>query len=114
MVGTEFGGDSRLRRPDEFSAVLARRRPVRSAHFEVHYVPNGRASARLGLIVGRKADKRAVVRNLSKRIAREAFRAIWGRLPALDVVVRASRPLRGTARRELRAEIDALLGPLAR
>lgn len=113
-MGTAFGGESRLCRPDEFSAVLARRRPLRSAHYELYHLPNRLDGARLGLIVGKKADKRAVVRNLSKRIAREAFRTMKPRLPAMDVVIRASRPLSGTARKELRAEIDGLLGALAR
>jgi ribonuclease P protein component len=112
-VGTEFSRESRLLRPEEYSAVLARRRPLRSAHFEVHHLPNGRKGPRLGLVVGRKADKRSVARNLCKRIAREAFRATKVRLPAVDVVVRAARPLAGTTRGALRAELDALLASLA-
>lgn len=112
-MGTEFSRESRLRRPDEFSAVLARRRPLRSAHFEVHHLANGREGARLGLVVGRKADKRSVARNVCKRIAREAFRAMKLRLPPLDVVIRAYRPVQGITRGALRAELDALLGALA-
>lgn len=53
--------------------------------------------------------KRAVARNLLKRLAREAFRAMHESLPALDLVLRVTAPLEDVGRRELRAEIDSLL-----
>ena len=54
--------------------------------------------ARLGLIVGKRVDKRAVARNRIKRELREAFRLQKAQLPALDIVVQVvSRPERGQA-----------------
>lgn len=50
-------------------------------------LPNGSASARLGLAVGRKNIRSAVDRNRIKRVIRESFRHTQGSLDALDLVV---------------------------
>jgi ribonuclease P protein component len=109
-----FGAALRLHRAAEFKAVLAHRRSVRSEHFVLNYAPNPQGSARLGLVVGRKADRRAVGRNLVKRLARESFRMHRPRLPACDLVLRAVTPQAGLSRRALRAEIDGLMARLIR
>lgn len=80
----------------------------------MYCAPNGRTTARLGLIVGRKADRRAVGRNLFKRIVREAFRAVRRELPPFDVVMRPLAQLRNIKGSELRLEVDNLLSRLAR
>lgn len=54
---------------------------------------NGLGWARLGLIIGRKAGRRAHQRNRLKRTAREAFRQHVSRLPALDVVLHVQAPI---------------------
>jgi ribonuclease P protein component len=102
-----------MRQPDEFSMVLSRRQSLRSGHVVMYYAANGHNGARLGLIVGRRADRRAVARNLFKRIVREAFRAVQTELPPLDVVVRALGKLGKIERRELRTEVDSLFARLA-
>lgn len=48
---------------------------------------NGLEFARLGLAVGKKVDKRAVVRNRIKRQVRESFRHHQQALTGLDIVV---------------------------
>lgn len=53
--------------------------------------PNGRAKARLGLIVGKRVLKRAVDRNRAKRVIRESFRQRVD-MPPVDVVVRLVVP----------------------
>lgn len=103
----------RMRLSDEFSAVLGRRQTMRGGHVVMYYAPNGRVVARLGLIVGRKADRRAVGRNLFKRIVREAFRAVRMELPPFDVVMRPLAQLRNIKRSELRSDVDNLLSRLA-
>ncbi len=45
------------------------------------------ATARMGLSVGRKFSRSAVVRNRARRVLREAFRQLRGDLPPLDVVL---------------------------
>ena len=66
--------------------------------------------ARLGLIVGKRAVRRAHERNTLKRVAREAFRIARGQLPALDVVVQLRGPM---GRRELRRMLEEEFGAMA-
>lgn len=68
---------------------------------------------RLGLVIARKHAPRAVLRNLIKRLAREAFRTARD-LPALDLVLRLRVQPTPVDRRALRAEIDDLLARLPR
>lgn len=66
-------------------------------------------------MVGKKLARRAVLRNLIKRIGREAFRQACPALPPCDVVLRLARPLPAqdaAARRGWRGEIDELLARL--
>ncbi len=118
-----FPGEHRLHAAADFSQVFAARRSLRGEYFDLHYlaarsqaVPDA-GSARLGLVVAKKLARRAVQRNLLKRLAREAFRHIHGSLPPFDLVLRLARPpgrsLEAEARRAWRADIDQLLGRLA-
>lgn len=72
-------------------------------------------TARLGLVVPKRNAKRAVHRNLVKRLAREAFRHVCTQLPPCDLVLRLGRPLNAAAatlpqqRKEWRAQIETLL-----
>ena len=56
----------------------------------LHYQPQpeSQVGARLGLVVGKKLLKKAVHRNLLKRIVRERFRLCRSGLPANDLIVR--------------------------
>lgn len=60
---------------------------MRQGLVNVRSRPNGLGHPRLGMVAGRKALRRAVDRNRSKRLLREAFRAAHKALPALDIVV---------------------------
>ena len=57
------------------------------------------AQARIGFIVSRKNVRKAVNRNLLKRIAREEFRRLDPDYPAIDIIVMARRGA-GTLSRE--------------
>lgn len=136
-----FPASCRLRRPEEFAAVLAARGPaalrlarrwlaVSVLASDVSAQPAELEPVRFGFTVGKRNARRAVDRNLVKRVLREAARHAR---PALAEVARARRltvavsvrlkaPLvakgesvpRTQARRELRAEADALFADLAR
>ena len=75
--------------------------------------------ARLGVVVAKRFAPRAVTRNTIKRVTRELFRV--AKLPAIDCIVRLSRPVntkQGPAttaalKAVLRLEIARLLGSQA-
>jgi ribonuclease P protein component len=76
---------------------------------EVNVLPG----ARLGLIAGRKAARRAVDRNRGKRLVREAFSAARLRLPPVDLVLQLRNDLRTKSNQDLRKELDRLLREVA-
>lgn len=80
--------------------------------FRVLARPNQLDSARLGLIVGRRAAARAVDRSLAKRLAREQFRRVRSRLSGLDVLVRLKAVVARSERIAASAELHQLLSRL--
>jgi ribonuclease P protein component len=126
-AGCRFRPHERLHRPEEFAAVMASPLRLRSACFELRYRKiDGREAgspggARIGLIIPKRLVRRAVMRNLLKRLVREAFRQTSGSLPAVDAVLRLVKPpLPATGkvdqamRQVWRHSIDELLAGLAR
>jgi ribonuclease P protein component len=121
----------RLRRPEEFAAVLAapRSQSLRAARhwlaMTAAWFPASAPAVRFGATVGRRQAPRAVDRTLVKRILREASRAAVPAITAVcarrglraDVTFRLKAARRGTAdaesmrawRRTLRREADGLL-----
>jgi ribonuclease P protein component len=66
-------------------------------------------TARLGLVVGKRALKKAHQRNRAKRVLRETFRRRRHALPAMDIVIQVT----GDAGNEAyRASLEALLSEL--
>lgn len=101
-----FPRQARLTRATEFERVL--RRPdftLRSGPLRLNAVFNRMPTARIGLVVGRKAVPRAHARNLIKRIIRDRFRLERKHMAALDLVVRVVGPID-------RAELHRCLGEL--
>src|SRR5689334_661150 len=93
----------------QFRAVIEGSRGIAGRNFLVRALPNGAATARLGLIAGRKAARRAVDRNRGKRLAREMFRSMLDNMPALDVVIQQRTDLRKHGNTALRYELKTLL-----
>ena len=87
LIPYSRGGIARLQRPEEFEAVFSDGAARRAGLVIVRSRPNELGRPRLGMVASRKALRRAVDRNRSKRLLREAFRAAQASLPALDIVV---------------------------
>lgn len=112
VAGFGFGSSLRLHKTDEFSSVFAFRRVVRGKYFALHYCPNKVGTPRIGLVVAKKLAKRAVVRNLVKRIGRDVFRHAQANLPHYDLVLRLSAKVGDVTKRTMREEMLGLLGRL--
>jgi len=73
--------------PSQFSRVLNNRCRLGNESFTVYALGNECDHPRLGLVVGKKAARKAVDRNRIKRITREVFRNQAAGYANLDVVV---------------------------
>lgn len=90
--GHSFPREMRILKSGEYRHVFE------AACFKVHgkgllalACPNQCGHARVGLVFSRKNARRAVDRNLLKRLTRESIRLRQHRLPALDIVVLSRR-----------------------
>lgn len=92
--------------------MLAAKSSFRSQHFVLKSLPTNRQAPRLGLVIGRKLARRAILRNRIKRVIRESFRLSQGRLGGLDIVVRLNAKPETADNETLRRQIDDLLGRL--
>ena len=111
-----FARRYRLTKTDEFSSVFGFRKAIRGKLLMLHYQPRPESNteARLGLVVGKKLLKRAVDRNLVKRIVREQFRLRRAALPAVDLVVRLANKPAPLDRKQVADDFVALLDKLQR
>ncbi|MES2324921.1 MAG: ribonuclease P protein component [Pseudomonadota bacterium] len=87
----DFARVRRIVKTDEFSSVFRLRPAHKSAHFVLYTRSNELPHARLGVVVAKRFAPRAVTRNTIKRVTRELFRL--SPLPAIDCIVRLSRPV---------------------
>ena len=101
-----FKRESRLLTAQDYRFVFERPKRTSSAILTVLARENGKEYARLGLVVSKKSDKRAVVRNRVKRIARESFRLNQERLKGLDIVVLSKRGINQKENSEIFSDLD--------
>ena len=114
--GLVFPRQYRLTKTDEYSSVFGFRKALKSRHFLLHYricQPNEENGARLGLVVAKRLLRRAVDRNLVRRLARENFRLLRSGLAARDLVLRLSSRPATLDRKALAEEIRGLLRKMA-
>ncbi len=113
--------DARLRLPSQFQAVFEVRKYIDGRFFRIHFGPRAVVpevavaeaepaviTARLGLAVSRRADRRAVGRNRIKRLVRESFRRVRASLTAQDIVVLARAGAREAGNAALREDLARL------
>jgi ribonuclease P protein component len=85
------------------------RRTQSNAWFQIWSKPNDLARARLGVVVAKKVERRAVGRNRIKRMVRETFRQQAAGIMAVDLIVRAKQPVRRAQLAEARQALVRLL-----
>jgi ribonuclease P protein component len=103
----DFARVRRIVKTDEFSSVFRLRPTQKTAHFVLYTRPNDLPHARLGVVAAKRFAPRAVTRNQIKRITRELFRLAG--LPAVDCMVRLSRPVNGKDGPATNAALKAML-----
>ena len=113
--GLVFPRQYRLTKTDEYSSVFGFRKALKSRHFLLHYRTRSAAEdsgARLGLVIAKRLLRRAVDRNLIRRLARESFRLMRSDLKSKDLVLRLAKRPAVLDRRALREEIHGLLAKI--
>lgn len=104
-----FRREHRLLTPADFKQVFNNNcYRVGSRHFLLLAAKNGEPRQRLGFVIARKRVKRAVDRNLIKRLNRECFRQRPGQYQGLDIILLAKTPLLKPEHDSLRREITHL------
>ena len=98
-----------LRRRADFEQVFVSGQFVGGRSLALRFVARGEGPARVGFAVGKRLDRRAVVRNRVRRRLREALRPVEIR-DGYDVVVLARRSAQTEAFAVLREDARALLG----
>lgn len=103
-----FSRNQRLITKAEFQSVFdtAQKKVLRNVVFL--FKCNQQPISRLGVIVGKKTAKSAVVRNRIKRVIRESFRRNQATLNKLDIIVIARKPCETLDKQRLREGIDIL------
>jgi ribonuclease P protein component len=109
-IAAGFPKSYRLNDPREYSRVFEsatlRRR---SGSLRLTAAGNTMPTARLGLVVSKRALRRAVDRNRAKRVLRDAFRIRRPELPAMDIILQVTGPCTND---ELREAFVRLIGEM--
>lgn len=110
VVDERFPRSARLNQSREFDRVF-RTASIRLRHgaLRLSAVVNRMHSARVGLVVGKRALPRAKDRNRAKRVLRETFRRQRATLPPMDIVVQVTGD---AANRAYRVSLETMLAQL--
>lgn len=109
----KFSRNSRLLIKKDFQPVFANPRKTSYRYLLVLYRPNQRLDARLGIVIAKNRVKKAVDRNLIRRIIRESFRHQRQALKGLDLIIllrSECTPILGEKadKKALRNDVDGL------
>lgn len=83
----KFSRTSRLLIKQDFQPVFASPHKISHRYLLVLYRPNQRLDARLGIVIAKNRVKKAVNRNLIRRVIRESFRHQQQALKGLDLII---------------------------
>jgi ribonuclease P protein component len=107
-----FSREFRLVSKQDFQSVFANPKKASHKAFLALYKPNHRPYARLGVIISKQYVKRAVQRNLLRRLIREGFRHGKGPLKGLDIIVLLRSEWCSLNQTTLRDDIETLWAKL--
>ena len=99
---------ARITKARDYAHIFQQGMPSQGKFWKLIASPSGKANSRLGLAISKKICKRAVDRNLFKRIARETFRQHRDDFDLLDFVVMIKK-IPNTNNQELVSDLLSLL-----
>ena len=99
---------ARITKARDYAHIFQQGIPSQSKFWKLIASPSGQANSRLGLAISKKICKRAVDRNLFKRLARETFRQHRDDFDLLDFVVMIKK-MPNTNNQELVSDLLSLL-----
>jgi ribonuclease P protein component len=96
---------------EAFTAVFRFQHQASSLHLQIYAKPNELSYSRVGLIVSKRIERRAVKRNRIKRLLRETFRTFQKQsgVAGMDWVMRLKRPVSRIETAQFVAEIKLLM-----
>ena len=100
-----FTHHERLLNASQFQRVFDQAKKSNCDVFTILSRENSIGHPRLGIVVAKRNLKRAVDRNLVRRIIRESFRLSKAQLPASDFIVILKKPLERVQREQLRQQL---------
>jgi ribonuclease P protein component len=102
----------RITKASEYAHIFQKGKHTQGKFWQLVATPSSESKPRLGLAISKKAYKKAVDRNLRKRLARETFRLQQAHLGNLDMVVMAKKS-RPVANKALVADLSNLFRKIA-
>ncbi|MGA2655627.1 MAG: ribonuclease P protein component [Gammaproteobacteria bacterium] len=104
----KFNKSFRLLCARDYDIVFQQAIKINHPLASIYARPNVYSHARLGLLVSKKAMKRAVARNRIKRLVRESFRAHVTQLKAYDIIFVARSKIEAVDNKEVFNTLDEL------
>lgn len=83
----------RIRKPAEFRAILGNRTSLTGEFLKLYVKPNEADHGRIGLIVAKRIERKAVKRNRIKRLLKEAFRHHQWEVSGQDCIFQLRAPV---------------------
>ena len=99
---------ARITKARDYAHIFQKGIHSQSKFWKLIAIPSGQANSRLGLAISKKICKRAVDRNLFKRLARETFRQHRDDFALLDFAVMIKK-MPNTDNQELVSDLLSLL-----
>ena len=101
--------DYKLLNADDFSSVFNFRKRLNSTHLFLHHSPNLFDHHRLGFVIGKKTEKRAVRRNYMRRSIREVLKAVLPSKFSFDIVIRVHKSFYRNDFNLIKSELEDLI-----
>jgi len=104
----------KLLNADDFSSVFNFRKRLSSPHLFIHYSPNALSHPRLGFVIGKKSEKKAVRRNYMRRSIREILKVLLPPTLSSDIVIRVHKSFYRNDFTLIQSELIDLVGRLVK